>query len=183
MASPALGDENFHRTVVLVLEHGAEGAIGVVLNRPSHTQLEQIAPPLAPLAAPPGLVHVGGPVAPSAAICLGRLRKGAEGHGAGGAEGQGASRLFGRVASVDLDFPAERLGELVDEIRLFAGYAGWDAGQLDAELEEGAWFPVRRSDGDAYCPEPTRLWHDVLRRQRRQSLAILASYPDDLSTN
>ena len=175
MASPALGDENFHRTVVLVLEHGAEGAVGVVLNRPSHTQLEQIAAPLAPLAAPPGLVHVGGPVAPSAAICLGRMRE--------GAEGPGASHLFGRVASVDLDVPAEQLGELVDELRLFAGYAGWDAGQLEAELEEGAWFPVKRSDRDALSPEPTGLWHDVLRRQRRQSLAMLATYPDDLSTN
>ena len=175
MASPTLGDENFHRTVVLVLEHGAEGAVGVVLNRPSHTQLEQIAPPLAPLAAPPGLVHVGGPVAPSAAICLGRMRE--------ASEGPGASHLFGRVASVDLDVPAEQLGELVEEIRLFAGYAGWDAGQLDAERAEGAWFPVRRADKDALSPEPTGLWHDVLRRQRRQSLAMLASYPDDLSTN
>lgn len=175
MASPALGDDNFHRTVVLVLEHGTEGAVGVVLNRPSHTRLEQIASPLAPLAAPPGLVHVGGPVAPSAAICLGRIRE--------GAEGPGASRLFGRVASVDLDLPAEQLGGLVEEIRLFAGYAGWDAGQLDAEMAEGAWFAVKRSDDDALCAEPTGLWRAVLRRQRRQSLAILASYPDDLSTN
>jgi len=175
VASPALGDDNFHRTVVLVLEHGEEGAVGVVLNRPTHTQLEQIAAPLAPLAARPGLVHVGGPVAPSAAICLGRLRE--------GAEGPGASHLFGRVASVDLDVPAEELGELVDEIRLFAGYAGWAAGQLDAEMEEGAWFAVKRSDRDALSPEPTGLWRAVLRRQRRQSLAILASYPDDLATN
>ena len=183
MASPALGDDNFHRTVVLVLEHGAEGAVGVVLNRPSHTQLEQIAAPLAPLAAAPGLVHVGGPVPPAAAICLGRMREGVEGRGAAGAEGRGASHLFGRVASVDLDVPAEELSGLVDRIRLFAGYAGWGAGQLDAEMEQGAWFAVKRTDDDALCPEPTGLWHAVLRRQRRQSLAILASYPDDLSTN
>jgi putative transcriptional regulator len=175
VASPALGDDNFHRTVVLVLEHGAEGAVGVVLNRPSHTQLEQIAAPLAPLAAAPGLVHVGGPVAPSAAICLGRMRE--------GAEGPGASHLFGRVASVDLDVPPEQLSGLVDEIRLFAGYAGWGAGQLDAEMDQGAWFAVKRTDDDALSPEPTGLWRAVLRRQRRQSLAILASYPDDLSTN
>ena len=175
MASPALGDDNFHRTVVLVLEHGTEGAVGVVLNRPSHTQLEQIAAPLAPLAAPPGLVHVGGPVAPSAAICLGRMRE--------GVEGPGASHLFGGLASVDLDVPAEELSGVVDEIRLFAGYAGWDAGQLDAEMAEGAWFAVKRSDDDALGPEPTGLWRDVLRRQRRQSLAILASFPDDVSSN
>jgi putative transcriptional regulator len=175
VASPALGDDNFHRTVVLVLEHGTEGAVGVVLNRPSHTQLEQIAAPLAPLAAPPGMVHVGGPVAPSAAICLGRIRE--------GTEGPGASRLFGRLASVDLDVPAEELGELVDRIRLFAGYAGWDAGQLDAEMAQGAWFAVKRSDEDALCPDPTGLWRAVLRRQRRQSLAMLASYPDDPANN
>lgn len=158
-----------------MLEHGDAGAVGVVLNRPSHTRLEQIAAPLAPLASPPGLVHVGGPVAPSAAICLGRLQE--------RASGSGASHLFGRVASVDLDVPVGELEGLVGEIRLFAGYAGWDAGQLEAEMAEGAWFPVRRADDDAFSAEPTGLWREVLRRQRRQSLAILSGYPEDLSAN
>ena len=170
-------DDNFHRTVVLMLEHNDGGAVGVVLNRASHTPLEQISAPLGALAAAPGVVHIGGPVAPSAAICLGRLRDGAEG------EGDGASHLFGTIASVDLDAPVDELGERVTEIRLFAGYAGWGGGQLDGEIAAGGWFVVNRADDDAFCAEPAQLWREVLRRQRRQSLAILSSYPEDLSDN
>lgn len=169
-------DDNFARTVVLVLEHNEGGAVGVVLNRASHTPLEHIAAPLGPLAAAPGVVHVGGPVSPSAAICLGRLRTGGQG-------GEGVSRLFGTIASVDLDAAPEALSGEVTQIRLFAGYAGWAGGQLEGEIAAGGWFIVSRTDEDVFSPDPGQLWRDVLRRQRRQSLAMLASYPEDLATN
>lgn len=179
VASPAMADDNFNRTIVLVLEHNDGGAVGVVLNRASHTPLEHIVAPFGPLAAGRGVVHVGGPVAPSAAICLGRLR----GDAPADAAEQGASRLFGTIASVDLDAPVEAVEASVAEIRLFAGYAGWAGGQLEGEIAAGGWFVVNRTDDDVFCREPGRLWRGVLRRQRRQSLAILSAYPEDLSSN
>lgn len=179
VASPAMADDNFNRTIVLVLEHNEGGAVGVVLNRASHTPLEHIVAPLAPLAAGRGVVHVGGPVAPSAAICLGRLR----GPLPAEAPGEGASRLFGTIASVDLDAPVEALEAAVAEVRLFAGYAGWAGGQLEGEIAAGGWFVVSRTDDDVFCSDPAHLWRDVVRRQRRQSLAILSAYPEDISSN
>lgn len=182
VAGPAIADDNFHRTIVLVLEHGEEGAVGVVLNRPSETPLAHISEELSGLAAPPGLVHVGGPVSPAAAVCLGRARLDASLRERGD-EAPGVSLLFGRVVSVDLDQAVEALGEVVEELRLFAGYAGWAAGQLEGEVALGGWFIVDRSDDDVFSAAPKCLWRQVLRRQPKQSLALLASYPDDLSLN
>jgi len=176
VAAPRLRDDNFHRTVVLVLEHGEEGAVGVVLNRPSETSLGEIASELGHLAAAPGFVHVGGPVAPGAAVCLGRSRPGNH-------EAEGVTALFGRVMSVDLDKGVGAFGEAVDAIRLFAGYAGWAAGQLEGELEQGGWFVVDRIDEDVFSPTPDRLWRTVLRRQSLRNLVMLASFPDDPDLN
>ena len=172
-------DDKFHRTIVLVLEHAPEGAVGVVLNRPSETQLGEIASELGPLAAPPGLVHVGGPVAPAAAVCLGLAPHGRGGHG----KADGFAPLFGRILSVDLDRGLDAFVTAVEEIRLFAGYAGWAPGQLDGEIEQGGWFVVDRVDGDVFSRSPEALWNDVLRRQSRRSLAMLASFPEDPTTN
>jgi len=178
-------DDNFHRTIVLVLEHGPQGAVGVVLNRPSETKLGEIASELGPLAAPPGLVHVGGPVAPAAAVCLGRRRPGTGRVAKSESEpdSTGVSALFGDVLSVDLDRGVDAFRPHVGELRLFAGYAGWEAGQLDGEVEVGGWFVVDRRDDDVFSREPRDLWRQVLRRQRRRDLAILAAFPEEPSLN
>lgn len=175
VAHPRMQDPNFRRTVVLVVEHNGEGAVGVVLNRPSEMAAAEIVAELETLALPPGMVFVGGPVGPSAAICLARLRE------AGGSAGVG--HLFGTVGSVDLDADLAPLAAAVEGVRLFAGYAGWAGGQLEAEVADGGWFVVNRADDDVFDPDPSRLWWRVLRRQRRRSLAILASYPADIGTN
>ena len=174
VASPAMRDRNFERTVILMLEHTEEGGIGVVLNRPSHVQAAQILPDLDGRTVEPGTVHVGGPVQPEAAICLARLVT--------PASGPNWSHLFGLVGSVNLDHPLGELDTAATGLRLFAGYAGWGAGQLEAEIEAGGWLVLRRRDEDAFSAQADGLWSAVLRRQPPR-LAMLASFPDDPTLN
>jgi putative transcriptional regulator len=160
VALPLLVDPNFDRTVVLVLSHGEEGAVGVVLNRPSTTELDDALPRWSDAAAEPAVVFVGGPVQPEMAIALGE-------------DGDG-------VATIDLDADPALTG--VRSVRVFAGYAGWSAGQLEDELAEGAWTVCDSVRGDAFRVDADQLWYAVLRRQRGD-LARLAWLPDDASVN
>ena len=174
VATPALGEGIFDRSVVLVIEHDdVEGAFGVVLNRPSETDVAGALPEWARLAASPPVVFVGGPVNPEAAICLARVV---------GGEADGWLRLVGTVGALDLSRDPELLVPAVDELRLFAGYAAWSQGQLEDEIEAGAWFVVDAEEGDALNDEPDSLWQRVLRRQRGR-LAMFAAFPADPSTN
>jgi putative transcriptional regulator len=167
VASPALRDPNFDRTVVLVLEHNEDGALGVVLNRPSELDLAEALPEWGRLALEPAVVFVGGPVQSGSLIGLAAAWT--------DATVEGWTPLTGRVGAVDLEHP-ETLAAEVGEVRIFAGYAGWAAGQLEGELEVGAWFVLDAAPDDAFSPEPDRLWRTVLRRQGGR-LALLAGYP------
>src|SRR4051812_281631 len=117
VATPALGDPNFDRTVVLLLEHNLEGALGLVLNRPSDTEVGDPLPDWARVAAAPAVVFVGGPVQPGAAIGLARspVEDAVEGW----------VPLFDRLGTVDLSRPPDTLDVPVDDVRVFVGYAGW----------------------------------------------------------
>ncbi|MGI8808691.1 MAG: YqgE/AlgH family protein [Acidimicrobiales bacterium] len=174
VATPNLGDPNFERTVILMLEYGEEGALGVVLNRPSDLDVAEPLPEWARAAAHPSVVFIGGPVAPSAAVCLARL--GPDGITAGW------QQLLGSVGTLDLDSDPDEAIARLDEIRVFAGYAGWGPGQLEDEIEDGGWFVVDAEAGDALSPLPENLWAAVLRRQRG-TLALFAAYPADPSMN
>lgn len=176
VATPNLGDPNFERTVVLVLEHGAEGALGVVLNRPSQLDVADPLPEWAPAAAQPPVVFIGGPVAPSAAVCLARLGR----HG--GTDGWQPLLAGTPVGTLDLDSDPEETIPRLEEIRVFAGYAGWGPGQIEGEIADGGWFVVDADAADALSPAPERLWSVVLRRQRG-ALALFAGYPADPSLN
>ena len=180
VATPNLGDPNFERTVVLVLEHGEEGALGVVLNRPSDLDLAEPLPEWAGAAAHPPVIFIGGPVAPSAAVCLARVAASLAEAAGGGAEGW--EPLLGRVGTMDLDTDPDQVIPRLEEIRVFAGYAGWGPGQLEAEIAAGGWFVVDADASDPLCPNPERLWAAVLRRQRG-TLALFAAYPPDPSMN
>lgn len=164
VASPSLGDPNFYRSVVLLVEHGPEGAAGVILNRPSTTGPGDELPDWAPLLAQPDVVFIGGPVEPQAAVGLAR---------------EGSDEVLPGVAMVDLSAqPA-----VVDTaVRVYAGYAGWGPGQLEAELEENAWLVLTARDEDVFTGAPERLWREVLRRQPGR-LAFLANFPDDPRLN
>lgn len=162
VAAPGLLDPNFFRTVVLILEHTEEGAVGVVLNRPSDFELVAALPDWEERAAAPSVVFVGGPVAEGTAICLGRV---------GGSDD---------IAVVDASIDPDDLG--ADEVRFFSGYAGWGMGQLEEEVDEGAWLVLDADPDDALVDEPELLWSRVLERQGG-FLAVLARYPDDPLAN
>ncbi|MDQ6773513.1 MAG: YqgE/AlgH family protein [Candidatus Dormibacteraeota bacterium] len=174
VASPTLLDPNFQRTVVLLLAHGDEGTLGVVLNRPAEVPLADVLPTWAALATAPTSIFVGGPVAPGSALCLASLRP--------GADRDGWTAVRGPAGILDLDLGPESVADRITRLRVFSGYAGWGPAQLAGEISSGAWFVVEGEPGDPFAPEPGRLWGAVLRRQRFD-LAILATCPLDPSLN
>ena len=173
VATPLLGDPNFERTVVLLLEHSDEGALGVVLNRPSDLAVGDILPDWADLATPPDEVFHGGQVSTDSALALVRTT---------GEPVIGVRSLPHEVGVVDLDTPTELVQNAVQALRVFAGYAGWGAGQLEGEIEEGAWFVVDTLPEDAFTADPDSLWRRVLRRQPHP-LSLVASFPRDPALN
>jgi putative transcriptional regulator len=169
-----LNDPNFARTVILLLDHDGDGALGVVLNRPSEIAAGDALPGWADVASQPAVVHVGGPVTPDAVVCLGRLRQ--------GIPVSGWTPLTGRVGAVDLDGEPAELAGALDGLRVFAGYAGWGPGQLEDELRLGGWLVLAAESDDAFSPTPDKLWSQVLRRQGGE-LALLHTMPADATNN
>ncbi|WP_322796539.1 YqgE/AlgH family protein [Tepidiforma sp.] len=173
VASLSLVDPNFFRTVVLVCLHDENGAMGLVLNRPlSSAPVHEHLPAFAELAAAPPVIFQGGPVEPTAAIALGQFRPGFT----------PATAVVGRTGLVDLSRPPEDLAAALESARVFAGYAGWSAGQLEGEIEEEAWFVVPALEEDAFTADPTTLWRRALRRQPGK-LALFAWAPADPRVN
>ncbi len=173
VATPVMRDPNFDHTVVLLLDHNDDGALGVVLNRPSGATVAGPLPAWMDRAAPPPVVFIGGPVSPGSAICL--ARSGASG-------GDGWQPLFAGLGTVDLARGPEELGAAIEAVRVFAGYAGWGAAQLESEIEAGAWFVLPTKPGDALGDDPDGLWREVLRRQGGV-VAAMATFPSELSVN
>jgi putative transcriptional regulator len=173
VATPPLTDPNFDRSVVLLLEHGPNGAVGLVLNRPSEMPVAAALPGWELHTSEPGRVFVGGPVAEDAAIALGVAR-----HAGAGA---GWEPLVGSVGTIDLHRDPYEVGGEISSVRIFAGYAGWGPGQLEAELEGNAWLVVAAQPEDA-TSDPDDLWRRVLLRQGG-SIAWLANAPVDPTVN
>jgi putative transcriptional regulator len=174
VATPVIGDPNFERTVVLLLEHGDEGAFGLVLNRPTELDLLDPLPQWYSFAAAPCVVFVGGPVEQERAIALARADR--------GGSVTGWHRVLGPVGTLDLNRRPDEIGPGLGEIRVFAGYAGWGADQLESEIDSGAWFVVDALPEDILCQDPTVLWSQVLRRQSG-TMAMFALYPSDPALN
>ncbi len=175
-ATPLLGDPNFRRTVVLIVEDDQdEGSLGVVLNRPSEVPVGRVLEPWTELVTGPSVVFRGGPVSPNSALALALATGEDEPVGWRSLDG---SPLMARIGLVDLEAPPELLAGGITSLRVFAGYAGWGAGQLRAEIDEGAWYVLPGEPADAFFAEPERLWPSVLRRQGGE-LALVATYPDD----
>jgi putative transcriptional regulator len=180
VATPLLGDPNFRRTVILIVEdEPEEGTLGVVLNRPTEVQVEQVLESWTELVTGPSVVFKGGPVSPNSALALALARGDDEPLGWRSLDG---SSLTARIGLVDLEAPPELLAGGITSLRVFAGYAGWGPGQLQAEIEEGAWYVLTGEPTDAFLAEPERLWQQVLRRQGGE-FAIVATYPDDPMLN
>ncbi len=176
VAAPGLLDPHFRRTVVYVIEHRVRGSLGVVLNRPSEVAVRDVLPTWAPLATRPHSVFVGGPVEAETALCLAAVRTGQDPTALGG-----LIAVRGPVALVDLDADPEPLAPRLRGLRVFAGYSGWDAGQLDGEIGRGDWIVVPALPDDVLTSQES-LWARVLRRQG-VPLALLATYPADVRHN
>lgn len=178
VAAPDLDDPHFSRTVVLLVDHDESGALGVVLNRPSTTDVSEILPDWHLYATPPQVVFQGGPVGRDSALAL-AARTG--GHGEEG-EPLGFRHVHAGIGLVDLDAPAELIAAEISAMRVFAGYAGWGADQLEAEIDSGSWYVVDADPGDLSSADPQGLWGHVLRRQPAR-LALVATFPEDPSLN
>lgn len=176
VAMPALTDPTFAGTVVFVLDHSDSGTLGVVLGRPSQVQIRDVLPGWCDLAVDPGVFHVGGPCESDTALCLAMSATAP-------ASGSGLRRVAGDVYLVDLDSDPGELPERLTGLRVFAGYAGWSAGQLAGEIAEGAWACVPGRPDDVLSPVAgPDLWRHVMGRQNGR-LAVLSTAPADPSLN
>ena len=174
VATPALDSSFFERAVVLLLDHDEDGALGVVVNKPSEVPVSQVMPEWHELAGEPRVLFSGGPVSTDGAMALGRSL--------GASEPMGWRALTSSMGLIDLDTPPALVAADLAGMRVFAGYAGWSAGQLEDEIIEGSWWTVPGEPGDPFVDEPTRLWRDVLRRQP-STLAMMSTYPFDPTRN
>src|SRR5918999_2457385 len=152
IAGSGLWDPNFRRTVVLIGHHDEDGAVGVVLNQPLETTVEEAAPPLSPLVPPGETLFQGGPVQPEAAVVLADFED----------PGRAGVLALDSIGFLPEESDADSLGGL-RRARVFAGYAGWGAGQLEAEMEEESWHATPAAGGEVLTPDPERLWRRVVR--------------------
>lgn len=173
VASPFLEDPNFRRAVVLLCTHDEQGSFGLVLNRPLEAAVADLLPEWRDMVSAPHVLFAGGPVERAQAFALGL---------SGIAAGESWwTVVTGEVGLLSLDSDPVRFSA-VEDVRLFAGYAGWSAGQLELEVAEEAWFVVDGLPRDVFTTRPERLWHDVLRRQHGE-IQLFASFPPDPSLN
>ena len=153
VSSPALIDPNFRKTVVLIAHHDEDGAMGLVLSRPSDVPAVTAVPLLAGLDGADDPVFVGGPVQPEAFMVLADFDDVTE----------AAAPILAGLGFMPADADPDDLS--IRRLRLFAGYSGWGGGQLEAELEESSWIVVDAIPEDAFADDPDELWRNVLHRK------------------
>lgn len=179
VATPDLVDPNFERSVVLLLDADDDGALGVVLNRPTGVAVQEILPDWVQRVGAPDVLFQGGPVSTDSALAVGAsMTLGTDPN----VEPVGFRRLYDDVGIVDLDTPTDLIGPALTHLRIFAGYAGWGAEQLLDEIGSGAWYVVPSRTADLFGDDPLRLWQRVLRRQPGE-LAWVATRPADPTMN
>jgi len=172
VASPTMGDPNFARTVVAIANHDEDGALGIVLNRPSETEVVEAVPELEDVVDADEVVFVGGPVQPASIVVLAEFED----------PGEAAYLVVDGIGLVSDRTGLDRLGVATARRRVFAGYTGWGPGQLEAELEREDWIlePVRPDD--VFDEDPGDLWGRGLARKGGQ-FRLLARMPVDPSVN
>lgn len=176
VATPVLDDPNFERTVIFVVEHHDEGALGLVLNRPSGESLNVPLDAWISVQSEPSQVFSGGPVEPDALIALARTNEPID------ADDGHLAPLTASIASADLAADPALVAASIKSLRVFRGYAGWAPGQLEVEIESGSWMVLDSDPSDVFTADPAELWRTVMRRQPGR-LAWLSEAPDDLSAN
>jgi len=173
--SERLEEDVFDRSVVLVLHHDEEGAHGLILNRPLRAEVDAVLPGWQEHVTAPQCIFQGGPVSLDTALALASTSGDED-------ESLGIRTLFGEMCLVDLDAPPPIIAPAVGDLRIYAGYAGWETGQVEAEIERGMWFVVDSMTADVFSDDPDELWANVLRRQRTPA-AFAVSFPSDPDLN
>ncbi len=175
IATPLIESEEFRRTVILLLDHGPKGSVGVTLNRPMLAPVSVVLPAWQARVCEPATLFSGGPVCPDQVLGLLSLP-------GDGPAPPGSQRLLGSIAVVNLDSDPDPKLAAGAGLRIFNGYAGWSPGQLVREITRGSWFVVEAAGQDAFTALPQDLWRSVLRRQRG-ALARVSTFPADPQLN
>jgi len=171
VASPALVDPNFARTVVFMTEHNDEGGMGIVLNRPSDTAVDSVVSELTEIAGGEP-VYVGGPVQPEALVLLAEFTN----------LEAAAWVVVADVGLASADVDLDELAGSVRRGRVYAGYSGWGPGQLEEEVEGDSWIIEPPLPPELFPDDPATLWSDVLARKGGQ-YSLIARMPADPSLN
>lgn len=158
VAKRSMRDPRFQRTVVLLLAHGDEGTLGLIINRPTDIPLSQALPELAVPAKEPHILFFGGPVGINMLIFLVRT----------GAPLQQAAHVMADVYySADKDTLEQLLKEHRDahELRLYVGHSGWAPGQLAAEIARGDWLLVRGDSKTVFEKDLESIWPELIEQR------------------
>ena len=167
VATPMLGDPNFKRTVVLIVEHeDVQGTLGVVLNRPSAIGVGQVLEQWTELATEPSVLFRGGPVATNSALALALVPGKDEPIGWRALDGAPA---LARLGLLDLDTPPRLLAPAITSLRVYAGYAGWSPGQLENEMKRKAWLTF-----------PASVY--LIRSKKLRSVPLTSRFPPTLTS-
>lgn len=172
VAMPTLLDPNFRRTVVLLCEHGPEGSMGIVLNRPTEVEVSTLVDEF-PILTETGIVYSGGPVAKNAMLILCRGEDADMGH----------VITEGIFLAKDLEIFKNQQEFLPHwDPRCYLGYAGWAPGQLDNEMKSGSWILASANSGLIFETNPMLLWQEMM-RSKGGELSFYASMPADPTLN
>ena len=187
VATPAVDDPNFWRRVILVLDHGLDGAMGIALDRPGGVAVDAVRSMArwhAMATAPPEL-FTGGPVSRNSLVGLARLASRPDDSPGGAVPPNGWRTLVDDerpIGTIDLSSDPSAVAGTIVGLRIFSGCAGWAPGQLEDELDEGSWYVVPAEARDAISADPEGLWRRVLKRQGG-ALALVAAFPADPTSN
>lgn len=155
VATPALNDPNFRQAVVLLCEHGPEGALGVIVNRPTAMSISEALPQVPILEGQPHVLYSGGPVQTNQVMMLYRISVTPE----------NSHQVFDGVASAATwkswnGFWMEQPGK--ESFRAYLGYSGWGPGQLESEMQTGSWITLPADPSIVFEKESARIWSDIV---------------------
>ncbi|AFH91889.1 hypothetical protein A4R63_10555 [Corynebacterium pseudotuberculosis] len=177
IAAPSMEDPVFARSVILLLEHNEATTFGVNLASRSDVAVFNVMPEWAPLVSKPQALYIGGPLNQQGVIGIGVSVPGVDivSH-------PHFNRLANRLVHVDLRTQPEDVAADLSGLRLFAGYAEWEPGQLNEEIEKGEWYVAPALSSDVTAAGNVDVWGDVMRRQP-MPLPLYSTYPMDVSEN
>jgi putative transcriptional regulator len=175
-AAPGVHAGSFTESVVLLVQHDEkEGSLGLIVNRPTRLSVREAIPPLGEVKDLELALYFGGPVQPEAILALVRPSKPPD----------GALRVLPDVyfsTEMDVVKEAARRPDAASRLRVYAGYAGWAPGLLDAELRQGAWIVAPGRAAAVFREDPSTLWPEVHDLINRREARLLPSQPSRLST-